>query len=249
MMPQLSSMLEPRWQSYQSRYRNGSWRAPIYRDMVLADMQAFGDGARVLDIGCGHGFDGDAKLQRSLAAAAGSYIGVEPDTSISSGDHFTHVYPSLFEDAPIEAGSIQVAFAVMVLEHLEFPQRFWDKLWDALAPGGIFWGFTMDGRHRFCRASALAERTKIKDIYLSFLRGKRGEERYENYPVHYRCNTPADIQTFAGAFRECEFISFSRVGQLDYYVPRLLRPLTNCLDRCDIWLNRPGSLLAVRAVK
>jgi SAM-dependent methyltransferase len=238
-----------RWKSYQQRFRAGSWRAPIFRDMVLADIQAFGPGATVLDIGCGHGFDGDERLQRSLAEAAGSYLGVEPDTAITPGAHVTHVYRTFFEEAPIPPRSIDVAFAVMVMEHLEHPQLFWDKLWDVLADGGVFWGFTMDKRHRFCRVSALSAKLKIKDLYLRFLRGERGTERYENYPVYYHCNSPAQISTFASAFSECEFVSFAQVGQLNYYVPSALRPISNCVDRWDMWLNRPGSLLAVRVVK
>ena len=238
-----------RWQSYQDRFRSGKWRGPIFRDIVLDDIRAAGEGATVLDIGCGHGFDGDIRLQRSLAESGCRYIGVEPDTAIAPGEHVSEVYRALFEDAPIPPGSLQVAFAVMVLEHVAQPQRFWDKAWEVLADGGVFWGFTMDGRHRFCQASALTERLGLKDLYLHFLRGQRGTDRYENYPVQYRCNTPAQIAPCAAAFRECEFISFTAVGQLNYFIPRPLRPLTNCLDRLDIWLNRPGSLLAVRAVK
>jgi SAM-dependent methyltransferase len=237
------------WEAYQARYRAGGWRAPIFRDMVLADIRAAGAGAAVLDIGCGRGFDGDARLQRSLAEAAGSYLGVEPDTSIVPEDCFAQIYPSILEEAAIPSGSVHVAFAVMVLEHLERPQPFWDKLHDVLAEGGVFWGFTMDGRHRFCRASLLAERLSIKDLYLRFLRGKRGAARYENYSVHYHCNTPAQIGDCARAFRECDFVSFARVGQLNYYVPRPLRPVTNCMDRWDLRRNRPGSILAVRVAK
>jgi SAM-dependent methyltransferase len=237
------------WRSFQDRYRNGAWRAPVFRDMVLADIQAMGAGATVLDIGCGRGFDGDARLQESLAKVAGRYLGVEPDATVKPAVHFTSLHTRFLEDAPIAPGSVHVAFAVMVLEHLERPQPFWDKLHELLAEEGVFWAFTMDGRHRFCRASLFAERLRIKDIYLRFLRGKRGTQRYENYPAHYRCNTPAQISRYATAFAECEFVSFGRAGQLDYYVPRVLRPLVNCIDRWDLQHNRPGSLLAVRAVK
>jgi SAM-dependent methyltransferase len=60
------------WETYHARYRAGAWRAPIFRDMVLSDIRSAGSGACVLDIGCGRGFDGDSRLQRSLAEAAGS---------------------------------------------------------------------------------------------------------------------------------------------------------------------------------
>lgn len=231
-----------------ARYESGTWRAPIFRDMVLADVQAAGPAATVLDIGCGHGFDGDVRLQRSLAAAAGRYVGVEPDADIEVADCFAEVHRSIFEDATISPRSVNVAFAVMVLEHLPEPSLFWAKLRDVLAPGGVFWGFTMDARHRFCRASLLAERLKIKDAYLRFLRGQRGRERYENYPVWYRCNTPEQAQACAMGFASCECLSLGRVGQLNYYLPRPLHAFANGLDRWDLWRDRPGSILAVRAV-
>jgi SAM-dependent methyltransferase len=233
--------------TYEERFRAGGWRAPLFRDMVLADIHAAGPNATVLDIGCGRGFDGDAGLQQSLAAAAGRYIGVEPDTAVPVSASCAEVHRSFLEEAPIAPGSVDVAFAVMVLEHVPEPRRFWNKLREVLAPGGVFWGFTMDGRHRFCRASRLAERLKIKDIYLRFLRGERGSERYENYPVHYRCNTPAQVQACARGFATCECLTLGRVGQLDYYLPRSLRPVANGLDRWDIWRGRPGSILAIRA--
>jgi hypothetical protein len=105
----------------------------------------------------------------------------------------------------------------------------------------------MDARHRFCRASLLAERLKIKDAYLRFLRGQRGQERYENYPVWYRCNTPQQVQACATGFASCECMTMGRVGQLNYYLPRPLHVFANGLDRWDLCRDRPGSILAIRA--
>jgi SAM-dependent methyltransferase len=243
-----TAIANERWASYRDRFRSGSWRAPIFRDMVLADIRAVGPDVTVLDIGCGHGFDGDARLQQSLAEASSRYLGVEPDAAIEVGDCFAEVHRSFLEDATIAPGSVHVALAVMVLEHVATPERFWDKLRAVLAPGGVFWGFTMDGRHRFCRASRFAERLRLKDLYLRWLRGERGRDRYENYPVHYRCNTPEQVKAQAHGFASCECLTLGRVGQLDYYLPRALRPIASGLDRWDLWLDRPGSILAIRAM-
>ncbi len=238
-----------RWAPYVERYRRGEWRDRILHDLILADAQQRGDDLTFLDIGCGRGFGGDLGLQRSLARVAGRYLGIEPDPEIDPGAHVSERYCCRFEEAPLEAGSIDVAFANMVLEHLPQPGPFWDKLWEVLRVGGVFWGLTMDARHWFCHASLWAERLHVKDVYLTALRGKRGAQRYENYPVYYRSNTPRQIQRYTQRFRACEFLSFARVGQCSYYLPRLLQPLANWLDRQALRRGRPGSVLAVRVEK
>lgn len=204
---------------------------------------------RVLDIGCGQGFDDDLRLQRSIAAAAGTYVGIEPDLEVPLAPYFNETHRCPFEDAPLNPNSIHVAFAVMVLEHLADPARFWSRVHEVLAAGGVFLGFTMDARHWFCTASALAARLRLKDRYLDLLLGRRREGRYANYPVHYRTNTPDQVRHYASAFSSCEVVSFSKVGECDYYLPRVLRPAGRAIDRRAIRRGKPGSVLVVHAVK
>jgi hypothetical protein len=89
----------------------------------------------------------------------------------------------------------------------------------------------------------------VKDLYLGLLRGRRGLDRYANYPTFYRSNSPAQIERCAHGFRSLEFVNFQRVGQLNYYLPRLLRPVGWGLDRLEMALSLPGTILSVRAVK
>jgi SAM-dependent methyltransferase len=238
-----------RWAPYLERYRRGEWRDRILHDLILDDARRRGGALTFLDIGCGRGFGGDVRLQQSLARAAGRYIGIEPDPEMYPGPHVSELLCCLFEDAPLEADSVDVAFANMVLEHLAEPAAFWDRLHVVLRDGGVFWGLTMDARHWFCRASLWAERLKVKDLYLTALRGRRGEARYENYPVYYRSNTPEQIARYTQRFRSCETLNFARIGQCSYYVPRLLQPLANWLDRRALRRGRPGTVLAVRVEK
>jgi SAM-dependent methyltransferase len=218
--------------------------------MILADARNFGPGPTILDIGCGEGLDGDVPLQRSVALAAGRFIGIEPDPTVTLGDHFTETHRCLFEEAPLTAGSVDLAYAAMVLEHLPRPQAFWDKLFEVLADGGVFWGLTVDGRHLFSRLSLWAERLGIKNLYMNLVLGRSAESaRYKNYPTYYRTNTPAQIGRFTEAFRSSGFINFSRVGQWSPYLPRPLRWLADGSDERSIRKQRPGTLLAVRVVK
>ncbi len=238
-----------RWQAYLDRYRRGEWRDRIFRDMLLGDLRDRPRPVTLLDIGCGRGFDSDMPLQEEIADRVDRFIGVEPDPAIVLGSHFSDTYRCLFEEAPLAPGSVDVAYAIMVLEHLSQPERFWNKVWEVLKDGGVFWGLTVDGRHWFTRASLWAESLRIKDLYLEWFLGRRGLERYENYPAHYRSNSPQQIVRYARRFRSCELINFARIGQLNAYFPRPFHWLTNLLDRCAYWCGKPGTLLAVRAMK
>jgi len=238
------------WAPYLERYRAGEWRDRIFRDMILADARRVKPKPKILDIGCGDGFDGSVPLQRSIAEVAGSYIGIEPDPRIPLGDYFTETHRCFFEQAPLAAGSVDLAYAVMVLEHLPRPQAFWDKLHDILADGGVFWGLTVDARHLFARLSLWADWLRVKDFYLDHVLGRDlGAGRYKNYPTYYKTNTPRRIAQLAQPFRSCECINFSRVGQWSPYLPGWLRAMANRIDRRAIRGGRPGTLLIVRAVK
>jgi SAM-dependent methyltransferase len=237
------------WRSYIDRYRAGEWRDRIFRDMIVGDIARLGPAPVVLDIGCGKGFDGDIPLQRSIGEVAGSFIGIEPDPQVAVGDYFTTVYSCSFEEAPLESGSITVAYSIMVLEHLREPARFWQKLYSLLAPNGVFWGMTVDARHWVCRGSRWLERLALKDIYLDMLHGARGVDRYENYPAHYRANSPAQILPHVRAFRESEFVNFCREDQCSGYFPPVLRSVPRLLGRRAVRLEKLGTLLAVRLMK
>ena len=233
------------------RYRDGEWRATVFRDMVLADIRRLASvrPVRVLDIGCGKGFDDSPQLQAELAAACDRYDGVEPDTEIVPSPVVREAYRCGFEEAPIEPGSIDVACSVMVLEHLERPAVFWDKLREVLADGGVFWGFTIDARHPFAHASTLMKRLGVKEWYLNRLHGTTDDGRYENYPVHYRSNRPRDVHRLAAGFASVECVNFHRMGQLDYYLPRGLRWAGRLADRMVVASGAPGNIMAVRAEK
>jgi SAM-dependent methyltransferase len=218
--------------------------------MILTDVRRAKPQPTVLDIGCGNGFDGDVPLQRSIAEAAGSYVGIEPDPEIALGQYFTETHRCLFEHAPLAAGSVDVAYAVMVLEHLSYPGAFWDKVHEVLAEGGVFWALTVDARHLFARLSLWADWLKVKDCYLDRFLGRALEAGwYKNYPTYYRSNTPRRIARLAQSFRSCECISFSTVGQWSPYLPGWLRGIACRMDQRAIRKGRPGTLMIVRAVK
>jgi SAM-dependent methyltransferase len=237
------------WTSYQDSYRGGVYRDRVFHDMILDDARPAGKDLTVLDIGCGSGFDTDVPLQKAMARAAGTFVGIEPDADVTPGAYFHTVHRCLFEDAPIPPGSVDIAYAIMVLEHLARPQRFFDKVWQVLKLGGVFWALTVDSRHWFGAFSTWFDRLGIKDLYLNLFLGARGQQRYENYPTFYRCNSPAQVGPYVKRFRERDFCNLARVGQTNAAFPKLLHPLVNWWDRRSLRQNKQGSLLVVRLRK
>lgn len=246
-----NAAIDDHWLSFTERYQRGEWRAPIFRDLILADMASLGPprSLSVLDIGCGKGFDDNLKLQTELASAAGRYWGVEPDSSIQLNPVIEQVSHCLFEDAQLGHKTVDVAFCVMVLEHLAAPCEFFKKLHEVLREGGVFWGFTVDSRHWFATASMLAKKLRFTDWYLNLLQGKAGESRYENYAVYYRSNTPEQLKQLTTGFRSTAVLNFHRIGQMDYYLPKGVRWLGRLADRYLRARGLPGSILAVRVVR
>ena len=229
------------------RYQQGECRSPIFRDVIQESIRQHGD--RVLDIGCGHGFDDNAEMQQSIASLASHFVGIEPDPEIQIPEYFNEVHHSVLESAPLRKHSIDVAYSVFVLEHIKDADLFWQKIDDVLAPGGVFWGFTVDGRHPFRMASDAMESIGVKDFYLNRIQGRRGEERYENYPTWYRANTPRSIDKFTDRFATTSYLSLHRPGQLDYYFPQIVRPMTRTCEWLMMKARCPGSVLVVRAEK
>lgn len=231
-----------------SRYHEGEWRARIFRDMVVEDITKI-ENPVVLDIGCGSGFDDDVNIQTTIAAVSSIFIGVEPDVVMPVAPVVDKVYRCLFEEADIQSSSVDLAYSVMVMEHLKEPQLFWDKLHSVLKPGGIYWGFTMDARHWFVLASMAFDLMGIKDIYLNRVHRMPSGERYENYPVYYRSNTPSAIRKMTGCFSHIDIINLQKVGQISCYYPPFLRGLSRIIDRIERTMGFVGTVLMVRAVK
>ncbi len=162
---------------------------------------------------------------------------------------FTQSHRCRFEEAEIELETIDLAFAVMVLEQFKDPARFWHKLHCVLKKGGVFWGFTVDARHWFVYASVIAEKIHLKNWYLNKIYGVRGSERYENYPVYYRCNQPQQIKKLTNQFSSSCILNFNRVGQMECYFPRKAQWISRLIDRVAIRLGCPGGIMAVRVEK
>lgn len=226
-------------------------KAEFFSSLILDELALRPTGlATVLDIGCGGGFHDRPDLQQLIGTKASRFIGVEPDKTAAFIDSFDIIYPSSLEDAPIEPNSVDVAYAVMVLEHVTDPKHFFAKVEQVLAPGGVFFGFTVDANHWFRKASVGMENLGVKEAYLDLIRGKRGENtRYENFPTAYLCNTDKQLKHLLEPRFKVSTLSLHKIGQLDYYFPSFLRPFSRLVDRATMAVTTSGSTLVVHAKK
>lgn len=226
-------------------------KAEFFAGVVFDELERMRDrpALTALDVGCGGGFHHRPDLQAQIGSRTSRFLGVEPDPDAHVQAEFAAIYRSTLEGADLPPNSVDLAYAVMVLEHVADAESFFAKLDSVLKPGGVFWGFTVDRRHWFAWSSQWMQRLGLKDRYLDLLHGKRGEERYENFPTHYRCNSPRALQELAGQHLKVETWSLHKHGQLDFYLPRWTWPVAHLVDRVSMMAGLPGSVLAVRVSK
>ncbi len=237
------------WEDLFRRWRQGAYRASFFRDMILTDVRRFHPKPVLLDIGCGRGFDGEPELQQSLAELADRYVGVEPDASVRLSDCFTEVHRCRLEDAPLAPASIDVAYAVFVIEHLRCPREFFDKVFEILVPGGVFWGFTIDLRHFFALVSLATDGLGVKGWCLKRAGSTEAIRGPGHYRTFYRANTPCAVRRCVGPFRSIRLMNLHQEGQFDAYLPGWARRGGRWLDRLTAALGLPGPMLVVRLEK
>jgi 2-polyprenyl-3-methyl-5-hydroxy-6-metoxy-1,4-benzoquinol methylase len=237
------------WRTWLARLRTTEWRTPIFFEIVSQEIHTRTGVRRptVLDIGCGLGFDCEVRYQQALSTQAGRFIGIEPDRSIDPPKVFSEVYQTTLEDAPIAPGSVDVAYAVMVLEHVADPAAFWSRLHEILAPGGVFVAFSVNGAHWFAPIARFMTIVKLKTKYLDLIRGKSGTERYEDYPVYYRTNTVRQIRRHARQFRAIRTELFGATGTVASYAPSRLQPIVRAVDSVVYRLLGQSINIVIRA--
>jgi SAM-dependent methyltransferase len=228
----------------------GAWRSPIYLELILRDIERMPRPVTALEIGCGRGFDGDIRLQREMSAYVDRFVGIEPDHAVDPQPIFANVVRSLLEDAELEPGSVDVAYSVMVMEHVAQPTAFMTALARVLRPGGIYWGFTVDRRHWFATVANTMSKLRLKSLYLSALYGRaRGQGRYLDYPTEYKLNAPGQIYRLSQSFSQVDTWNVGPINSASSYAPSALRRAIDHFEGHRIRCGRPRTDLVVRLVK
>jgi SAM-dependent methyltransferase len=204
-------------------------RSGFQREFVRLLQQTPQFQGRVLDIGCG------SDLPHPLQCLKGKYgtlDGVDPSSEIAGHPLLQRRWSACFETSEAPDQAYDLAFAYNVLEHIEIPRPFFEKLGKVLKPRGVFWGLTPSAWHPFAWLSRSIELSGLK----SFARAKIGRDAtgamaVNDYSAYYRCNSKNAIN------KAIHGLGFSRATyfyhpclQWDTYFPKRLRWLPHAYD-------------------
>jgi SAM-dependent methyltransferase len=160
----------------------------VYAALVRSYLQP---DSRLLDLGCGRG-----GLVEQLEHPLSAIVGIDPDLA-SLREHRLPLprAQAISSALPLAAGSIDVAFASWLLEHLPQPGRDFAELGRVLRPGGAFVFVTPNRRHPLALLNRLLGRAGQGQRWLvSQLYGRSGGD---TFPAYYRANSPATIAALA----------------------------------------------------
>lgn len=118
------------------RLRYQGFRAKIGRSLALCPG---GQRLAVLDIGCGDGHT--LNLYREYSGREIETHGVDFNAgAVSEAARAGHItYCGRFEDVALPDAQFDLVYASHVIEHVEDPKAFTQKVFRILKPGGVFW--------------------------------------------------------------------------------------------------------------
>jgi SAM-dependent methyltransferase len=198
--------------------RSGTYQI-AFREFLAAEP---GVNGRVLDIGCGSSLLTPVSLVPSLCK---QLDGVDPSPAIHQHPHLTLRWQGRFEDADIPAEAYDLAYAYNVVEHIEAPRPFFEKLHRVLKPGGAFLAVTPHANHLFARLSRAIELMRGKHFMAARNPG------VNDYPAFYRLNSQRQVRrAIQGLGFEAAFHYFAAPGWGCGYFPRGLRWFPRAYD-------------------
>lgn len=147
----------------------------------------------VLDVGCGRGKQSDDPVAvrrelKTLAGAAQRLIGLDVDPDAKRNpflDEFHQIRDG--EGWPIPDGTIDLALADYVLEHVEDTPLFFRELARVVRPGGHVCIRTTNKLSYFALAARLVPNRAHSHVIQRVYTRPRGQE--DVFPTRYQCNT------------------------------------------------------------
>lgn len=190
----------------------------------LADLENQSEVCRtVLDVGSGRGLIAPFAWEQHPSVQR---IGLDPDASAATNPSLQEFrLLEIGQPWPVANGSVDLALARYVLEHLENGDEFFAELNRVLKPGGRFVFLTPNRHHpSMLIAQLLSHSVKTKLLRL------RSVEAQDVFPAHYRTNTTSVIRKSAESAGLRVVTMAARepvpVGYLDFFFPGFLAALT-----------------------
>lgn len=226
-------------------FRNISDRRRAFVRQIVDDLSRRTN-PTVLDIGCGCGMARENAWQWAIKPYVGHYMGVEPDPNTKPDEGlFDHSQYALLEDAVLEDESVDVAYSWMVMEHVENPEQYCNRLYRALKPGGTYYFSTPNIRHYFTFTAQFLKQLKLDEWVLNRIRPQDDLEEY-HYPVQYKFNSESQVRSIAKStgFQEPEFAYIEVEGPINYF-PGPTKLFFHALALKRSLIKQPKSLLTM----
>lgn len=195
----------------------------VFKKLLFDEVEKLDKSSVALDIGCGSGIGRKKEPQEQIASVVGNLWGVEPDTEVDVPVCFAKTWRSTLENSDIPESSINLAYAFMVLEHVEKPDDFLRRLANSMKPGGVFLAGTINSKCFFATIAALSAKLGIQEQVLRIAKGKKAVEDY-HYPAVYQMNTRTSIEklALAAGFSKVETLVIDS-NEWFHYFPKPIR--------------------------
>jgi ubiquinone/menaquinone biosynthesis C-methylase UbiE len=188
---------------------------------VAALNESLHPGDRWLDIGCGRqivpSFAMPLDRQRAMLSRAALLVGLDADPAICEHPLLHSKVMGRGETLPFADESFDLVSANVVVEHVEFPDRFLREVYRILRPGGRFLFHTPNRVFYLTRLASLVP-DRIKKSIVWLLERRHSEDVF---PTHYRMNTVKEVRWLAetGGFELQTLRVVGSVGSFGFLGP------------------------------
>ena len=153
--------------------------------------------ATVLDVGCGRGrhAEDSCRFRQELSDFRGQgrrVVGIDVSDA-GSANPLINEFRKIddVDHWPVESGSIDLAIANSVVEHVERPQQFFAEAWRVLRPGG-FLCFRTYNKWGYVGICARIVPNSMHAKVTGYV--QRDRKEHDVFPTLYRCNTPGKVR-------------------------------------------------------
>jgi 2-polyprenyl-3-methyl-5-hydroxy-6-metoxy-1,4-benzoquinol methylase len=193
---------------------------------------------RVLDIGCGHGFN---PAYAYFGDKIGRLDGVDPFPAIEPATNLTERWTCSLEELPVAHETYDMAYSYNVVEHIKDVDPFLSRVVEIIKPGSCYWSLSPNFHHPFSICTRIIQRAGLLNFYRKLVNPKANE-----YPAYYRISKQENvIQSIIKQNLAVEKIDFYYINCVnwDTYFPKILRFLPHMIDAIFLFRNPRRSFI------
>lgn len=151
----------------------------------------------LLDIGAGAG----SLNQYAFRGKCREIIGIDMDNRVEDNPLLDRGIVADASEIPLPDQTVDLAFSIYVLEHIEDPMSFLREVSRVLKPGGQFWFMTPNKYHY---VPIIARLTGT--VFHKWVNKKRGRDEDDTFPTFYKMNSRRDLSKLVGSFKNGDWV-------------------------------------------